>query len=192
MILASKSPRRKEILESFDMKLEIKTADIDESSNEIKPSKQVEEIAYKKAIKIANENKKSYVLAADTVVVFENNILGKPKDEKDAYDMLKKMSGKVHEVITGYVFLNLEKKIEIISHNRTKVYMRDFDEEKINWYIATKEPMDKAGAYGIQGKGNILIDKIDGDFFNVMGFPLSKFINDLEINGISLEEIKKL
>lgn len=179
MILASKSPRRKEIMEKIFKNIEVKVSEVEEISNKEKISEQIMDIANKKAYEIAKDNKKSYVLAADTVVVCDNIILGKPKDKEEAKKYLKMLSGKTHEVITGYSFLNIEKNIKILNYETTKVTFKKLDNELIKWYINQGEPLDKAGAYGIQEKGNLLVEKIEGDFYNVMGFPLSRFITDL-------------
>ncbi|MDN5304185.1 MAG: nucleoside triphosphate pyrophosphatase [Fusobacteriaceae bacterium] len=179
MILASKSPRRKEIMEKIFKNIEVKVSEVEEISNKEKISEQIMDIANKKAYEIAKDNKKSYVLAADTVVVCDNIILGKPKDKEEAKKYLKMLSGKTHEVITGYSFLNIEKNIKILNCETTKVTFKKLDNELIKWYINQGEPLDKAGAYGIQEKGNLLVEKIEGDFYNVMGFPLSRFITDL-------------
>lgn len=192
MILASKSPRRKEILEAGRFKIEVKTQEIEEISDKESIEDQIIDIAYKKAKIIAKDNKSEYVLAADTVVIIDNKILGKPKDEKDAFNILRTLSGRKHIVITAYSFLNIEKNIKINSCDSTEVEFREISDEKIKWYIETKEPMDKAGAYGVQGLGAILVKKINGDFYNVMGFPLSKFVADLERENISLEKLLKI
>jgi len=192
MILASKSPRRKEILEEFGFKLQIITEEVAEESNEKDPILWAIEIAKKKAEAVSKNNRDQWVLAADTVVVYENEFLGKPKDEKDAFEVLKKLSGKNHQVITGVVFINVEANIEISFADKTEVYFKQLDESEINWYVETKDPLDKAGSYGIQGKGSIFIERIEGDFFNVMGFPISKFYDKLKELKINIEELHKL
>lgn len=192
MILASKSPRRKEILENFGFNLKIFTPDIDEISDEIEVIDQIEDIARKKALHVGKKFENEYILAADTVVVLNGKIFGKPQGEDEAKEMLKLLSNETHEVITAYCLINFQKKIEIISHNITKVKFKNLDEELINWYISTKEPLDKAGAYGIQGKGAILIEKIEGDFFSVMGLPIGKIVSDLLGTGLKLDELNKI
>lgn len=192
MILASKSPRRKEILENLGCKIVVKIKEIEEISDKESIVDQIIDIAYKKCSEIAIGNEKEYVLAADTVVVVDNEIMGKPKDKEEAFNMLQKLSGKRHQVISAYAFLNIEENIDIRSYDITEVEFRELDEKRIKWYIGTKEPMDKAGAYGIQGKGALLVKRINGDFFNVMGFPVSKFVADLEKENISLEKLLKI
>lgn len=192
MILASKSPRRKEILEGFGFKLEILTSNIDEVSNETGLLEKVMDISRKKALEIAQGKRGSYVVSADTVVILEGNVLGKPAGEDEAFDMLNNLSGRQHKVLTAYTLLNLEKGIDFTNYDCTEVYFKELSEEEIRWYISTGEPMDKAGAYGIQGKGAVLVNKIEGDFFNVMGFPISKFYDDLKTLGLDMEELKNL
>ena len=180
MILASKSPRRKEILESLGIKIEIDIPDIEEVSDKDGIREKIEEIALKKCMAVAERRKSEYVTAADTVVVIDNEILGKPVSEKNARDMLMMLSGREHEVITGFCMVNLEKNIIINSSDSTVVKFKKITEDELNWYISTRESFDKAGAYGIQGNGAVLDEGIKGDFFNVMGFPLHKFIKETE------------
>jgi septum formation protein len=186
MILASKSPRRKEILENFGLKLKIKTKEVEETSSKENYIEIIREIAHKKGIEIAMENPSEIVVSADTLVVLDGEIMGKPIDEKDAKDMLKKLSGRSHEVVTAFAVFLYDKKIEIINHCITKVFFKNLSEEEIDWYIKSGEPMDKAGAYGIQGFGNVFVERIEGDFFNVMGFPLSCFYDTLNRAGLNL------
>ena len=192
MILASKSPRRREIMESFGFNLEIITPDIEEVSDEIKIVDQIMDIARKKALEVSKNFKNDYIVAADTVVVLDNKVFGKPKDRSEAKEMLKLLSGRTHEVITAYCLLNLDKKVEIVSHDITKVKFKDLTEEIIEWYLSTGEPFDKAGSYGIQGKGALLIENIDGDFFSVMGLPIERIVSDLLNIGLKLDELNTL
>lgn len=192
MILASNSPRRKEILENFGFSLEIKTKNIEEISDEKEIIKKVEDIARKKVMAVAIDNPNEFVIGADTVVVIDNKILGKPKNEKNIYEMLHLLSGRTHQVITSFSFINISKNIDIKDSQISDVSFKNISDEEIKWYIDTKEPFDKAGSYGIQGKGSYFVEKIDGDFFSVMGFPIGKFVRTLANIDISLEEIKKL
>ncbi len=192
MILASKSPRRKEILENIGFNLEIKSKNIEEISDEEDVIEKIKDIAYKKTEEVAKENPKAFVVGADTIVEVDGEILGKPKNEEEAYKFLTKLSGRSHNVITAYSLINKEKNISIKEYSSTKVYFRKLDDEMIKWYIQSKEPMDKAGAYGIQEKGSVFVEKIEGDFFTVMGFPIEKFIKSLEKIGISLKDIGKI
>jgi len=192
MILASKSPRRQQILEESGFNLEIIPAEIEEKSNKILVEEKIMDIAGLKSVYIAKKFPSQYVLGADTIVLLDGELIGKPKDEKEAFQMLEKLSGRVHQVITGYSFTNLEKNIKLTGYEKTRVYFRKLTDYIINWYIGTQEPMDKAGAYGIQGRGAFLVERIEGDFFNVMGFPISNFIKKLEEIHIKVEELDKI
>lgn len=192
MILASNSPRRKEILENFGFNLKVITKNIDEVSDEEDIIKRIEDIARKKVLAVAEVYPNEFVVGADTVVVVDDKILGKPKDEKDIYKMLHSLSGKSHKVITSFSFVNISKNISISDSEVSEVYFKNINDEEISWYIDTKEPFDKAGSYGIQGKGSYFVERIDGDFFAVMGFPIGKFVRTLAKNNISLDDIKKL
>lgn len=192
MILASKSPRRKEIMESFGFNFKIITPDIDEISDEIEIIDQIMDIARKKALEVSKEFTRDYILAADTVVVLDNKVFGKPKDKLEAKEMLKLLSNRTHEVITAYCLLNLDKNVEIVSHDTTEVKFKDLTDEVIEWYLSTGESLDKAGSYGIQGKGAFLIDNINGDFFSVMGLPIERIVSDLLSIGLKLDELGTL
>lgn len=192
MILASKSPRRKEILEGFGFNLEIVTKNIEEVSDRTGILDKIIDISRKKTIAVAEDFPQEFVVGADTVVELNGEILGKPKNREHAYEMLKALSGRKHRVITAYTLICLNEDIEILNYNMTDVYFKELTEEEINWYIDTEESMDKAGAYGIQQKGAIFVEKIDGDFFTVMGFPIGKFIKSLEEIGISLTDIENI
>ncbi len=177
IILASKSPRRKELMEYVGEEFVIESAEVDESYDEkLSPDKVVEYLSHIKAMPL--NNGKDIVVGADTVVSVDGIILGKPKDEKDAFEMLKKLSGREHTVYTG-VTLAKGEKINTFSVV-TKVYFYELTDEEILEYIKSGEPMDKAGAYGIQGKGCIFIEKIDGDYFNVVGLPVSRLKKELD------------
>ncbi len=141
---------------------------------------------------VAVENPKEFVVGADTVVVIDGKVLGKPKDKEDAKKMLKSLSGRSHEVITAYTLINLEKNIEITESVKSVVYFKQISDKEIEWYIKSEEAMDKAGAYGIQGLGSIFVDKIDGDFFAIMGFPINHFIKTLNDLKIPIESLDKI
>ena len=192
MILASASPRRKEILENFGFSFKTIVKNIDETSNKTRAEDKILEIAEKKARAAAIDFPDENVIGADTVVVVDGKILGKPKDKKEAFSMLKSLSGRSHEVITAFSFININKNISYSDYEITKVYFKNLTDDEINWYINTKEPMDKAGAYGIQGKGAFFVEKIEGDFFSVMGFPLGKFVRFLNKTGFNLNDLEKI
>lgn len=172
--------------------MKIKTKDIEEISNKESVVDQIKDISRKKVIAVAEENRDEYVVGADTVVEIDGIILGKPQNENDAKKMLKSLSGRDHRVITAYSIINLQKNIDITNSVESRVYFKYISEEEIKWYIDSREPMDKAGAYGIQGLGSIFVDKIDGDFFAIMGFPINHFIKTLNNLGITIESLNKI
>lgn len=192
MILASASPRRKEILENFGFSFKTVVKNTDETSNKESVKEKILEIAEKKTKAVAIDFPNENVIGADTMVVIDNKILGKPHSKEEAFNMLKSLSGKAHEVITAFSFINLSKNISYCDYEITKVYFKNLTDEEINWYINTNEPMDKAGAYGIQGKGSFFVQKIEGDFFSVMGFPLGKFVRFLSSAGFDLNNLEKI
>lgn len=182
IILASKSPRRQEMLKNIGLEFSIRTKDIDESSITAKqPAKKVKQLARLKSESLSiNDNE--VVIAADTVVAYENNIFGKPTSTEDAYKMINTLSGQIHHVYTG-VSIRSHDRIENFVE-RTAVEWWDLSEEMIQWYIQTDEPYDKAGAYGIQHLGALLVKRIDGDYFNVVGLPISQVIRKLQLFDI--------
>lgn len=185
IILASASPRRRELLNITGLDFGIVVADVDESSvaTDVPTDIYVQELALLKATATAKkilDKKDALVIAADTVVVYDGKILGKPTDEDDAQKMLKMLSGNVHQVYTGFCVLRMSDAKTVCKSVCTNVKMRELSEEKIRAYIDTGEPMDKAGSYGIQGLGSLLTDGIDGDYFNVVGLPLGELCHVLE------------
>ena len=192
MILASNSKRRQEILRDMGFKFKVLTSDIEEISDKEEISEMILDIAEKKLDKIAKENTSEFVLAADTVVELEGRVFGKPKSREEAESFLKILSGKTHKVITAYVFKNISKNIFIKDVVISKVKFYDLDNETINWYLDTSEPFDKAGAYGIQGQGRVLVEKIEGDYFAIMGFPVSNFLKNLRKNGYKISQIDRI
>ena len=173
VILASASPRRREILESLGVDVKIVTADIDESTDKSFYIDGAMDIAKKKceatAEKLEKELAELPIIAADTVVYCDGEIMGKPKDKKDAYRMLKKLSGKSHEVTTG-ICVGYKGKF-VCASSTTKVFVDELSDEEIQAYIDSKDPFDKAGGYGIQGIFSKHVKKIDGCYFNVVGLP---------------------
>ena len=192
MILASNSPRRKEILKDLGFKLKIIPADIDETSNKEDIIEKVIDIAYKKASSISKKYKNEFILSADTIVEISGDILGKPTSKEDIYRYLKLLSGKVHRVITAFALRKGEVDFCIKEYFRREDECYQISNEQIEWYIKTEEPFDKAGGYGIQGLGRIFVKEIKGDFFSIMGFPISKFIASLEKLGYKINEIDKI
>lgn len=181
IVLASKSPRRREILENTKVRFSVKESQVDEiiKANE-SPKETVMRLAYEKALDVANNNEESLVIGADTIVVINNQILGKPKNEEEAYDMIKLLSGKTHYVITGFALINLSLNKKVIDCEVSQVTFKELSEECIKDYLNTKESLDKAGAYGIQGYGGLLVNNIQGDYFNIVGLPISKISDCLK------------
>ena len=188
IILASGSPRRKEILRSLGLDFEIIKPDINEAHfDDETPEKYCVRLAETKAHEISRTHKNSLVIAADTIVVIDENILGKPKDRGEAFNMLKILQGRQHEVLTGIAIArgeNLSSGFE-----RTFVKFRALTDNQISSYISTGESDDKAGGYAVQGKGALLIEHINGDYYNVVGFPVCKFGFMLEKFGYVLENL---
>lgn len=185
-ILASASPRRRELLDNIGLEFEIEKSDFDESTLQYdgkNPSLYVQEMALLKAndaAKKLDKKENTIIISADTMVCMGNKILGKPSDEKDAENMLKMLSGREHQVYTGVCVYRLPDGTSTTKAEVTNVKFKNLTEGKIKAYVATKEPMDKAGAYGIQGIGSMLVEKIDGDYFNVVGLPVSMLADILE------------
>ncbi|MBE5940164.1 MAG: septum formation inhibitor Maf [Lachnospiraceae bacterium] len=186
IILGSKSPRRKELLEQIGMEFEILVSDDEEVITSNVPSKVVEELSLQKAQNvekmIADKHEKYIVIGADTVVAYDGRILGKPKDEDDAETMLKFLSGNTHQVYTGVTLIIKDKEKRETKNfaECTSVTMYDISEDEIRKYISTKEPMDKAGSYGIQGIGGKFIKEINGDYNNVVGLPVAAIYQKLK------------
>ena len=175
IVLASGSPRRREILEKFNIDLIIEKANVDERINEGERPEQIAmSLSLIKALDVGKKFPKDIIIAADTIVVLDGIILGKPKDKEDAFYMLDMLSDRVHEVITGIALIKEDENLKIIDYEKTKVKFRKLTDNLINRYINTDEPFDKAGTYAIQGIGQILVENIEGCYFNVVGLPLTK------------------
>ena len=192
MILASNSQRRQEILKDAGFNFRVIASNIEEISDKENVIERILDIAEKKLEQIAKNNVNEFILAADTVVELDKNIFGKPKDREEAFKFLKILSGKVHKVITAYVFKNISKNILIKEVVISEVKFFDLDNETINWYLDTGEPFDKAGAYGIQGYGRVLVERINGDYYSIMGFPISNFLKNLRKIGYKISQIDKI
>lgn len=179
IILASASPRRKEILENANVKFKIMASSIEELILDGEsPCQMVMRLAFEKGMDIASRQKSDLIISADTIVVLDNTVLGKPKDEIEAKKMITGLSGRTHQVITGISLINLDSNKKIIDYVISNVKFKKLSEEDINDYIRTKESLDKAGAYGIQGYGALLVEEIQGDYFNIVGLPISR-LSDL-------------
>lgn len=193
LFLASASPRRAEILSRQGIDFTILKSTLEEVTTQTKPDKVVRELAYQKALNVAEnlpfESVEDYIIiAADTVVAVDGLVLGKPKDDDDAIRMLSRLQGRFHQVYTGVAVVykreNQEKTVRF--EECTKVKMYPMSPKEIMQYVATGEPGDKAGAYAIQGKCGIYIEKIDGDYNNVVGLPMARLYQECRKAGISL------
>lgn len=181
IILASQSPRRRELLTQIGLKFEVIPSTVEEVITSINPVEVVQELAQQKARDVAAKEtpKESLlVIGADTIVVYEGKILGKPGDKEDAVRMLTMLQGKEHSVYTGVALLSGEQ--EIVFAEETRVQMCPMTPEEIAWYVNTGEPMDKAGAYGIQGLCARFVRQIQGDYNNVVGLPVGRIYQELK------------
>ena len=187
LILASKSPRRTMLMSEAKMEFIVIPSDAVEAHipNE-SPSDMVMRLAIEKASYVAKDVKNSLVIGSDTIVVFGGGILGKPKDESDAFSMLKKLSGNSHTVYTGVCVYDSDTREQHVSYRCTKVKFRKLSDEEIQRYISTKEPMDKAGAYAIQGRGSLIVESIEGDYTNVVGLPMGLLVDLLKAHGYNI------
>jgi len=189
IVLASNSPRRKELLRQIGLTFTAEAAHVDEGHLPgERPETYAVRLAVEKAEAVAIKHRigENIIIAADTVVALGDTILGKPVDAADAIRMLTRLSGRVHKVISGLVVMDARTGDVQSDHVDTMVWFRTLTYEQILWYVDTKEPLDKAGAYGIQGKGALLIDRIEGCYFNVVGLPLSRLGEMLLNAGIRL------
>jgi septum formation protein len=172
LILASGSPRRAEILSAVGWPFEVVTSGIDETRNpDEDPKAYVQRLALEKAEAVASKRQDGLILAADTTVVVDNHLLAQPEDDHDAQRMLKLLSGKWHEVLTGVALIRVggESNLGI---ETTRVRFAELSEHEIEWYVSTGEPSGKAGAYGIQGKAALFVEEVSGDYLNIVGLPI--------------------
>lgn len=193
IILASKSPRRKELLEQLGLEFQIVTADADETPSKDNPAEIVEELSAKKAEAVLEQVKGRYseekllIIAADTLVFQGKERMGKPKDAEDAYRMLRLLQDDVHQVYTGvtlvYISEGTTKKVSF--NEKTDVFFYPMSEAEIVEYVATGEPMDKAGAYAIQGLSGKFIKSINGEYSNVVGLPIARLYHEIEKTGFN-------
>jgi septum formation protein len=189
IILASSSPRRKHLLETIGLSFQVESSGINENTyNHLEPHEQVIVLSAKKAQAVAEKHRNAIIIAADTLGILDGQILGKPDNEYQAIQMLGSMSGKCHTVVTGFTIIDTATNKKISQTVETKVYFRDLTPLEIRAYVRSGEPMDKAGAYAIQGLGSILVEKIEGDYFNVIGLPVCALSLVLKQFGISVLE----
>ena len=191
LVLASASPRRAALLKQVGLPFQVQASTVDEDKWPRKES--LELLALAKARAVADTLMRGIVLGADTIVICHEQSLGKPAGEAEAKKMLKLLSGEVHEVITGVALIRVNDGLSVTCREKTEVKFRNLGDEEINHYVSTGEPFDKAGAYGIQGKGALLVQKIHGCYSNVVGLPLVKVFHLLQELGYSpwLEVVKE-
>ena len=191
VILASGSPRRKELMELMGIPFETDVSDADEDiDKEMPPERYVGELSRRKAKAVEARHEKDIIIGADTIVVMDGTVLGKPKDKDNALKMLHMLAGRTHSVYTGVTISypkGIADRAEESFHVRTDVTMYPANEMLLEAYTESSEPYDKAGAYGIQGRGALLVERIEGDYYNVMGLPISGLYRRL-INILSLCE----
>jgi septum formation protein len=185
IILASQSPRRKYLLEQAGLQFEVRPSAFDESSVAIEqPNEYARKLAEAKALDIAQNVPNAWVIGADTIVLINNTILGKPNSVDEARSMLIRLSGQTHVVLTGYAIVHLANKKMHTDTVTTEVVFKSLSDQEIEWYINTQEPFDKAGAYAIQGLGTFLVRKINGSYTNVVGLPVCEVIEYLITNDV--------
>ncbi len=178
LILASGSPRRKELLALLNIPFEVVVSNFDERIDQDKKLEdEIKRLSFGKAKSVFEKNEDAVVIGADTIVTIDNKVLGKPKDQDDAKRMLTLLSNNVHTVITGVTIMSKDKTETFASSS--KVYFDQLTDDEIKEYILTKEPMDKAGAYAIQGIGSKFIKKIEGDYYSIVGLPINQIYQKL-------------
>jgi septum formation protein len=187
IVLASASPRRKELLGQIGLQFEVEPSNYDEEiTSGSEPHEMAKRLSLGKAKAAARKHRKALIIAADTFVVFGDRILGKPHTNAEAREMLRALNGKTHSVITGFTILDTGTGKVLSRSVETRVHMRKMTLVEIDGYIRTKEPMDKAGGYAIQGRGAVLVERIEGDYSNVVGLPLSALAESLSEFGIKV------
>jgi septum formation protein len=187
IILASASPRRKQLLKQLGLEFKIIPSEIEEKLNpRWQPRKQVEVLSEQKAQAVATKHKNAIVIGVDTMVAYNNEVIGKPKDEKDAKMILKKLSGKQQLVITAFTIIDMTARKSVTKSVETKVWFRRISEPEIRSYIAKEKPYDKAGAYGMQTLGAVFVEKVEGDFLSAVGLPLFTLAKELKKFGVDV------
>lgn len=175
IILASGSPRRLKILNDMGVDCEVIKSQIEEiSSTELNPQILAMSLAFEKAHSVASSYPGDLILGADTIVSIDGKILGKPKDKEEATEFIKRLSGKIHDVITGFCLISIDENIKLVDYEISHVKFKPLFDEEIESYVKTDEPYDKAGGYAIQGKGNDLVESFSGEYENIVGLPKEK------------------
>jgi septum formation protein len=189
LILASGSPRRKELLAKLGIPFEVVTTGVSEDVEpDTDPGDMVVMLAKRKASAVADNQTNGLVIGSDTTIAFEGKVLGKPTDQENAKDILRSLRGKHHQVFSGIAVIDAGSKRVETTAVITDIKMRDYSDDEINDYVDTGEPMDKAGAYAIQGKGRQLVEQIEGSFDNVVGLPLNELAELLRRFGLEPDE----
>lgn len=187
IVLASASPRRKEILEKAGLRFTVDAGEYEEDMGlRLPPHRLARYLSGEKANAVAPRYRDALIIAADTFIVFRKRLLGKPHTEEAAREMLSALSGQTHSVVTGFTLLDTASQKRVSGSVETRVSFKRLSREEIEAYVASKEPLDKAGAYAIQGLGAVLVRKIEGDYFNVMGLPLSAVADAMKKFGIRI------
>ncbi|HBU06870.1 MAG TPA: septum formation inhibitor Maf [Candidatus Magasanikbacteria bacterium] len=187
IILASTSPRRNELLSKTGLKFKaVKSGYEEDMALNLKPKKLVEFLSKNKALAVMKKYPKAIIISGDTIIAYKDKVLGKPKSKIEAKKFLKMLSGKSHEVITAFTIFDCQTKKTITKSIPTKITMKKLTDKEIDWYIKTGEPLDKAGAYAIQGLGAMFITKISGDYFATVGLPVYQLVQELKKFGIEI------
>jgi len=187
IILASASPRRKEILEITGLKFKVCVSDYEENlALPLRPRELARFLSRKKAESVSGKYRNALIIAADTFIILKDRLLGKPHTDKEAEKILTMLNGKAHAVVTGFTILDTGSGRKLSRSVETKVYFKKLSKEEIRAYVKSKEPLGKAGAYAIQGLGALLIEKIEGDYFNVVGLPLYALSGCLKRFGVDV------
>ena len=187
IVLASKSERRKALLEQIGLKIEVRESKYEEDMNvHGNPYELAKFLALKKAEDVAKHYNDAIIIGADTFVIFEGNFIGKPKDAEDARETLRKFSGIEHEIVSGFAIIDTKNGKIVNDFGEARVRFRDLTDEEINDYVATGEPLNMAGSYGLMNKAAGLISSIDGDFYSIIGLPLNKVFVELRKMGVKI------
>ena len=183
--MASASPRRKELLEQIGLNFRVEPSNYQENIRpDLEPHDLARSLSLGKARLVARNHRNALVIAADTFIVLEGKILGKPRTQTEAREMLKTMNGKAHSVITGFTIMDADSHKTLSRSVETTVHLRKLGPAELDAYVRSKEPMDKAGGYAIQGLGSVIVERIEGDYSNVIGLPLSALAESLKEFGV--------
>ena len=192
IVLASSSPRRKELLDQINLTYIIDPSKYEEdNSMDVQPEELVKIFSQMKAREVAQRHENAVIIGADTIVVLNDKVLGKPKHTQDAKHMLQSLSNNYHDVLTGITLIDTTEEKEISSVVKTRIAFRELSSEEINYYVETHNPIDKAGAYGIQEFSALFAERIEGDYFNIVGLPLYKLSLNLKQLGVNLLDYVK-